>query len=291
MISLTHSKRGRCALIAIVAMLVVGLAADSYADRSQRRGRRGRGGDSGETRGSSRGGRGGGAAEVKIADAGSIKGKITLKGEAPKELQLNVAGVMTPQCADTHSEPVFTRRVVANDKGELKDVLVWVESGLPEGQELPRNTEDVILDQEGCMYHPSVFAFQTGQKFTIKNSDPFLHNVHAVGEDGSGKDYFNQAMPKVMDIDKTGEFRAKDTPVKFKCEVHAWMFAYAAVLEHPYFAVTDENGDYEIPNLPPGTYTLKVWQRKAGEQTLKVEVPANGEAEANAVYDFTAAAE
>jgi plastocyanin len=278
------SKKARFAFAAALALIVLGLATDASAQKRPERG--GRGG--GEGRGG-RGGRGGGEATA-IEGAGVVKGKVTLTGTPPAETQLNQVMAGTPACADAHSEPLFTDRVVANAAGELKDVFVWVKSGLPADFKAPRNTSEVMLDQIGCMYHPSVFAFQTGQKFIIKNSDSTLHNVHAIGDDGKGKDYFNLAMPtKDMTLDKTGDFRSQDIVVKFKCEVHPWMFAYAGVCDHPYFAVTSETGDFAIPNLPPGKYVVGAWQRRAGFKEMTVEVPADGEATANFVYEFAAA--
>jgi plastocyanin len=287
--SFQTNKHARYAVMAILTLIFTAFALEATADRRRRRGR---GGDDGG-RGGARVARGGSAAAagglVAIDNAGKLVGKVSLTGTAPAEIQLNQVMAGTPACADSHDEPVFTRRVVANDNNELRDVFVWVKEGLPEGQNFGRKSEEVVLDQVACMYDPPVFAFQTGQKFIIKNSDALLHNVHAIGDDGNGKDYFNLAMPtKDMTLDKTGEFRSEDIVVKFKCEVHPWMFAYAGVVSHPYFAVTSEDGSFEIPNLPPGKYTIGCWQRKAGMKEMEVEVPANGEAEANFVYEFSA---
>jgi hypothetical protein len=99
---------------------------------------------------------------------------------------------------------------------------------------------------------------QVDQTLRIKNSDPTLHNVHALTDD---KDLFNLAMPtKDMEIKQT--FRDEAVMVKVKCDVHPWMFAYVGVLDHPYFAVTDEDGYYEIKNVPPGEYKVSAWQER-----------------------------
>lgn len=268
--NLTHmNSRGalRAAFVVLFAAVIMTSALDVDA---QGRGRgRGRGSD--------------GPAEVK--DAGKIKGKVTIEGKPAPETQLNPQMAGAPYCADSHSEPIFTRRVAVNANNELKDVFVWVKSGV-EGS-FPPSKDEVVLDQVGCMYTPEVFGFQAGQKVTIKNSDATLHNVHAIGNDGSGKDYFNDAMAmKGQTLDRTASFRDEDVVVKFKCEVHAWMFAYAGVCKHPYFAVTDENGAFEIGNLAPGKYTLATWQRKAGVQEREITVEANGEVTADFVYKF-----
>jgi hypothetical protein len=63
--------------------------------------------------------------------------------------------------------------------------------------------------------------------------------------------------------------------VQFKCEVHPWMFAYAGVCDHPYFAVTDKDGNYKISGLPAGEYTVEAVHRKAGSTTEKIKVGAD----------------
>jgi plastocyanin len=257
----------RAAFVAAFALAILATGADVDAQ--------------GRSRGRGRGAEGPAAVE----NAGKITGKVKAEGAPAPETQLNPQMAGTPYCADSHSEPIFTRRVVVNANSEIKDAFVWVKSGL--SGDFPPSKEEVVLDQTGCMYSPDVFGFQAGQKMVIKNSDATLHNVHAVGNDGTGKDYFNLAMPtKDMTLDRTKDFRDEDVIVKFKCEVHPWMFAYAGVCKHPYFAVTDENGSYEIPNLPPGKYTLGVWQRKAGVQEREITVEPNGEATADFTYKF-----
>ena len=60
--------------------------------------------------------------------------------------------------------------------------------------------------------------------------------------------------------------------VELKCGVHSWMHAYAVVQDHPYFAVTDEKGTFEIKGLDQGTYTLESWHPVLGTQTMKVVI-------------------
>jgi uncharacterized protein (DUF2141 family) len=71
--------------------------------------------------------------------------------------------------------------------------------------------------------------------------------------------------------------------VKFKCDVHPWMFAWVSVFDHPYFAISGKDGTFKITNVPPGKYTIKAFHRKAGEATQQIEVKAGEPAKA----DFT----
>lgn len=262
-----HSHPAHRPLVLVVCVLALtALTADAFAQRG-----RGRGRSDAET------------FTVDPENAGTIAGKVTMTGTAPAETRINMRG--TPACADQHSEAVFTNRVVSNDKGELKDVFVWIKAGL-EDKNFAVAGDPPVLDQVGCVYDPSVFGIQAGQTLRILNSDPTLHNVHAIGDDGNGKDYFNLAMPqKGMEL-KREDFKEADVVVKFKCEVHPWMFAYAGVVAHPYFAVTDENGDFKLENVPAGTYTVASWQRRGGFQEMEVTVEPKGEAAASFTYAF-----
>ena len=60
--------------------------------------------------------------------------------------------------------------------------------------------------------------------------------------------------------------------VKFKCDFHPWMIAYAFVIDHPFWAVTDEAGNYTIEGLPPGTYTVEVWHEKYKKKRQEITV-------------------
>jgi hypothetical protein len=78
-----------------------------------------------------------------------------------------------------------------------------------------------------------------------------------------------------MEVEET--FTREEIAIPVKCNIHPWMRAYIAVFKHPYFAVSDKDGKFEIKNLPPGTYTIKAWHEKLGTQTQKITV-AGGEA-------------
>jgi len=227
------------------------------------------------------------------ATVGTISGKVTLTGTPPAEKEIDMKG--TPACASLHSAPVFTERVISNDKGEIRYAFVWIKKGLedktfalPEGGEMPH------LDQVGCMYSPPVMAIQAGQVLELRNSDKVLHNVHAIGnkdgEPGKGKDYFNVSMAtQGMKLERK-DFNAADIMVMFKCEVHPWMFSFLGVAPHPYFAVTDANGDYKLANVPPGTYTLGVWQRRGGYKEVDVTLADKEDKSVSFEFDFSAAA-
>ena len=170
--------------------------------------------------------------------------------------------------------------------GKLGNVFVYVADGLG-GRTFPTPTEAVELDQKNCRYHPHVFGLMVGQPMRIVNSDPTLHNIHAIP--GTNQE-FNTAQPiQGMKIDHVFTAKEEKVIVPFKCDVHGWMNAYAGVLDHPYFAVTGEDGKFSIKNLPPGTYKLTAWHEKAGTKTIDITVAAK-ESKEDANFSFTAPA-
>ena len=109
---------------------------------------------------------------------------------------------------------------------------------------------------------------QVGQPVRILNSDPTLHNVHALAK---ANQEFNTGQP-IQGMKFNHTFTAKEVMVPFKCDVHGWMNAIIVVEDNPYDALTDANGSFKITDVPPGKYTVKVWHSKLGEQTKEVTV-------------------
>ncbi len=199
--------------------------------------------------------------------AGDLTGKITLKGTPPPEKVIDPSA--DPVCAKLHTAAFTTTHYVVAPDGGLANVFVYIKAGLS-GKTFPVPTDAPTLDQEGCFYKPYVMGVQVNQTFKVKNSDPTMHNVHA--QPKTMKE-FNFAQPAVQGGTITEKkFDKPEVLVRFKCEVHPWMFAFMGVVEHPYFAVSGKDGAFKIPNLPPGKYTLEAVHPKAGVQTQEVTV-------------------
>ncbi len=208
------------------------------------------------------------AAGLTAAQAGDITGTITLKGTAPAEKPITPLKE-DPTCGKLHAEMPTTHFYVADSKGDLGDVVVYVQgiSGKSTGASAP----PVTVDQKGCEYVPSILAVQTDQKILVKNSDPVLHNVDIQPAADSGNKGDNKAqMPGGGDL--TFSFTKPELFLKFKCDVHPWMFAWVSVFDHPYFAVSGKDGSYKIANVPAGKYTLVAAHRKAGTVKQEIEV-------------------
>ena len=124
-----------------------------------------------------------------------------------------------------------------------------------------------------------MFGVQVGQPVQIINSDPTVHNVHAVAKTNNEFN-FSQVTKGQKDV---RTFDKPEIMVPFKCEVHGWMNSYAGVVPHPFFAVSKDDGSFEIRGLPQGTYTIEAWHEQLGVQTQKVTVDGKTEA----TIDFT----
>jgi len=202
-----------------------------------------------------------------VAQNATVKGVVKFTGEAPKPRLISMKA--DRQCDAMHGgKQVTAEDIVVNQNRTLKWVFVYVKEGV-KGKYNPPN-EPVVLDQQGCWYHPRVFGIMVGQKLEIRNSDPLLHNVHATPKKNKP---FNIGQP-VKGMKNYVTFTTPEVMVPFKCDVHPWMAAYAGVLEHPFYSVTNDKGEFEIKNLPPGTYTIEAWHEKLGTMTQTVTVKA-----------------
>ena len=213
------------------------------------------------------GGGGGGPQPTSPVDpttAATISGKVLFTGAAPEPQPILMDA--EPICQEKYPDGAFTEEVVVNDNGTLQNVFVYVKSGLGD-LKFPIPAQSVVLDQQGCRYHPHVLGIQAGQELIIRNSDGILHNIHPMPTLNRA---FNLGQPIAMDSKKT--FDKVEVMIPISCDVHDWMSGYAGVLDHPYFSVTGTDGAFSLPNLPPGTYTIEVWHEKYGTQTMEVTI-------------------
>jgi plastocyanin len=196
----------------------------------------------------------------QIASAGDVVGKVTLKGTPPPEKPI----AFDETCSALHPTVTTTRHYVVGKDNGLANVFIYISKGL-EGKKFTPPTAAVEINQEGCMYHPYVVGVMVGHVLKFKNSDPLMHNVHALPTvDGNAE--FNFAQPNQGDVNDTkwtASITKPEVLVKIKCEVHAWMFAYVGVQDNPFFAVSDKDGQFKIADLPAGDYTLTAYHLKA----------------------------
>lgn len=194
---------------------------------------------------------------VDPASAGSISGTVVLDGAPPALPAINMQS--EPACAKANPTGAASQAVVVGSGGDLSNVVVYVKQGLGRYRfETPENP--VVLDQKDCVYQPRVVALMTNQKLEIRNSDPTIHNVHAMPKSNAGWNRAQLAGSSVIEA----SFQKPELAIPFMCNVHPWMRAFVFVFDHPYFSVTRGDGKFELKNLPPGAYTIEAWQEKLG---------------------------
>ena len=200
--------------------------------------------------------------------ASTIKGVVAFSGKAP-EMKVPAKRKDADVCK---AKEVPYNAVLVKD-GKLKDVLVRIAAGgVPGDWKAPEKHAEV--DQKDCMYTPRMQGVVAGQTIDIKNGDETLHNVHAYkGADS----LFNQAQPK------GAAAITKDAPeeaavMKLSCDVHPWMRGFVVVTDHPFFAVSGEDGSFKIEKVPAGKYTIEAWHTQYGLLKKEaVEVKETGE--------------
>ena len=204
-------------------------------------------------------------AAVVSADAATITGTVKLAAAAPPLPTIQMSA--DPYCASQHaSAPVKDEEVVAGPGGELANVFVYIKQI---NGNFPAPSTPVVLDQRGCQYHPHMIPLQVGQPLQIKNSDATLHNIHALPVANS---QFNEGQPVQGMVSTKHLDKVEITPFKVKCDVHGWMKAWMAVMPHPFYSVSQDNGSFTIANLPPGNYTLVAWHEKYGSKEQQITV-------------------
>lgn len=197
--------------------------------------------------------------------AASVEGQVFLRGTPPPEIPVDLTSF--PDCRSVRKEPLTTRHYVVGTNGGLANVFVFIREGL-QGRTFPVSPNEVLLDQYDCGFHPYVLGVQTGQVLRIKNSEPYMETVHAVALTNKG---FNIAQPPGTSA--RFKFTQQEILLRIKCEIHPWEFAYVGVVEHPFFAVTDTNGHFRLPDgLPAGQYVLEAVHQKLGKQSQPITV-------------------
>jgi plastocyanin/predicted small lipoprotein YifL len=203
---------------------------------------------------------------VSKSDEGTITGKVVFLGTPPELEALNMTG--DAACAASgDAKP----DVIVINNGRLKNVFVYVKGAGVDDYRFPIGAA-VTLDQKNCRYVPHVLGVQAGQILRITNSDQTDHNVHPTPKKN---DDFNVSQVH-GDAAIEHVFNNEEVMIPVQCNQHNWMRANIGVLDHPFFAVSNEDGSFTIKNVPPGAYTLVFWHEVYGEQSVPVKVTARG---------------
>lgn len=210
------------------------------------------------------------AVAVVHVDAGTITGNVKFVDSPPK-----LAPVKVTKDQDYCGETLPNESYLIDTNGGFKNVVVFLEAFQP----VPTDPQRLnMIENTGCRYAPRVLAMQKGERLRVKNNDPKLHIPHSYLNE---KTVFMLSLPfKNSILDATQKIRDAGI-LKLVCDTHAWMLGFVHVFDHPFFAVTDEKGAFSIPNIPPGTYTLKAWHEDAGVRSQEVVVSESGDIRVN----------
>ena len=197
--------------------------------------------------------------------SGIIRGKVLWDGPIPKIKDVDMGS--TPGCLDIHGGNPKSETLVLGNDNSIANILVRIRRGLPTTASYTAPSDVAEVDQYGCVYKPHVLAIQKGQTISYKNSDVVPHNVHTLSE-------ANPAFNKAVNVGGNPIDRTYDAEELFfvKCDIHPWMKCWVHVIDHPFFTVTQEDGQFEIAGLPDGQFELEFWHEKMGTRNQIVSV-------------------
>src|SRR5215831_7533264 len=194
------------------------------------------------------------------AAGGAIKGTVTLKGTAPELKKLAVT--IDQYVCGKEKNP---EELVLSPQGGIRSAVVWLEKP-PAGAPGAALASTATMDQKDCVFAPRVVVVPAGGKIDFLNSDRLLHNLHSTP---SANAPFNRTQPKGRTI--TISFSHPEI-IRVTCDLHSWMRGWVVVADHPFYAMTNGAGEFELRGLPPGRYTLKAWQERLGTISRDVAV-------------------
>jgi plastocyanin len=159
--------------------------------------------------------------------------------------------------------------LVLSSANGIRNVVVSLH-GVPAGSKAPTPIAPPKMDQKQCVFVPRVVIVPVGGTVEFLNSDRLLHNVRGGGKENPP---FNRAQPHARTI--AIGFKSPEV-LRVDCDLHSWMRGWIVVAEHPFYAVTNEEGEFVFENIPPGKYKLQAWQEVLGRANQEVTVAGEG---------------
>lgn len=242
-----------CALLALAATAACGRSNGAVTDSGRGSGGRGVFAPSGA----------GEYSTVEIATPGAVRGTVSVAGDIP------VDSLVRPTSDVTTCGAELTNTTIDHNGPLLAGAVVWLD-GVRAGKALPLVRRYDIIN-EGCLVLPRVQAAVVGGTLNIRSRDPVTHRTRLVraGETKPVALVTETDEGQVVPLDHALEVPGQ---IEIRCDQHPWTRGYIAVFDHPYFAVTTANGDFELDSIPPGRYTLKVWHERLGTSSREVTV-------------------
>jgi len=205
-----------------------------------------------------------------VVNGGTISGVVMFKGTPPtlKPIVVHEGFRLSKDFRRVCDKaPIFSQALLVGKNKGIRNVVVRL-TDITIGK--PLESASVTLAEKDCEFRPHVVIVQTGGEVIAPNDDPLTHNIHTFAFDNPQLNHAQPAGAPVLMMKPT----VPET-IRVQCDIHHWMTGWIIVAEHPYYAVTDERGQFTLTDVPPGTYTLEFWQETLGVVTQRVTVKAN----------------
>lgn len=200
---------------------------------------------------------------IEVVNGGTITGSVTWTGERPEPLEIAVP-IHGERCGETQRSPALA----IGRRGGVGSTVVWLD-GIRRGRAVATPEEPVVIAIEDCAFLPHVAAVAVGTRVLLRNAEPILHNVHAMRVDRGGRtrSWFSEGLPEAG---ATHEVQAAEKGIVRLVDDagHPWMLGWLHAFDHPYFAVSDADGRFQLTGIPPGQYVVRAWHegfRMTGE--------------------------
>ena len=210
-----------------------------------------------------------------VSNGGKINGVVKFDGEAPEMKKLEI----TKDKATCGKTDKFDESLVVGEDNALKNTIVYL-MDITEGKDFDADAKKPEIDQKNCKFTPHVQIVPVKVRLTMLNGDNVTHNVNIADVN------INKQQTRYIKRLRIPALTKAQGPYEVKCDIHGWMRAWVAYVPHPYFAVTNEKGEFSLENVPAGTYKLGYWHETLGnnnKEPVTVEVTAGGEVK----QDFT----
>lgn len=197
-----------------------------------------------------------------LKDGGSVSGRVTLNGLAPRPVMLKVDEDVQVCGSDRPSD-----ELVVSGSGGIQNAVLSIET-IASGKDW-NFPEEFTYDQKKCTFVPRILLIKPNMAGAVLNSDSIGHNFHTIS---TGVYNINKKIQPNAKLVVTKDQIRRSGKIRVKCDIHSWMGGWWIVAETPYTVVSDKDGNFSLTNVPPGNYTLKIWHEKLGESQQKIVV-------------------
>jgi plastocyanin len=226
-------------------------------------------------------------AAAESGTPGVFSGKVVLKGDQTALAPLITKGADVKDKEVCAAVDVPDERLVVGEGNGVANVFVYLAKAPKNGKKLEVPADPFFFDQKNCRFLPHCLIVPTGQTIKVLSDDSVAHNTHTYPNRNTGISSVVSAGDRVGQVEFVYS-KAETAPFAVTCDFHGWMKAYHLPLDHPYYAVTDANGGFNIPELPAGKHTFVVWHEAADgnyvERKLVVEIQSGGTTELQIDY-------